>query len=75
MKKFINFFSSNEFLKIIISTIYLPTPVYIYIEREREKERCIYIYIYIESSYYSILDIHFISSFEKMNFQNLINIY
>ena len=27
MKKFINFFSSNEFLKIIISTIYLPTPV------------------------------------------------
>ena len=27
MKKFLNFFNSNEFLKIIISTIYLPIPV------------------------------------------------
>ncbi|NP_008093.1 cytochrome b (mitochondrion) [Apis mellifera ligustica] len=27
MKKFMNFFSSNEFLKMIMSTIYLPTPV------------------------------------------------
>lgn len=27
MKKYQNFFNSNEFLKIIISTIYLPTPI------------------------------------------------
>ena len=27
MKKILNFINSNEFLKIIISTIYLPTPI------------------------------------------------